>query len=332
MKILVTGNAGFIGFHLCKTLLSINNFKNNTIVGLDNLNNYYDIKLKKDRLKFLKKISKNKKYFFYKIDLCNYKNLKKIFRKYKFDTVIHLAAQAGVRASIKKPSIYTNSNLVGTFNLIDIAKEFKIKHFLFASTSSVYGNNNNPDFAEKDNTDFPIQYYAATKKSNEVMLHCYSKIYSIPVTCMRFFTVYGPWGRPDMSLNKFISGIIKNKFLPIHNNGKHFRSFTYIDDVIKCIVKLINKPPTIERKKTIAPFQTLNVGTNVSSSLNDYLVEIEKNLGKKAKKIFLPLQLGDVISTKANNDLLYKKIKYIPKTTIQEGIKKTIEWYINYFK
>ena len=322
-KILVTGAAGFIGFHLIKKIQA-GNLKY-SIIGIDNLNNYYSKKLKLDRLKILKK---NKNFIFKKIDLKNFKNVKKLFKTYKFDYVVHLAAQAGVRHSLKKPIDYVDNNLIAFFNVLESCKMFKIKHLLFASTSSVYGESKKIPFRENQSTDNPIQFYAATKKSNEVMAHSYSHIYNLPSSGLRFFTVYGPWGRPDMALYKFTENILLKKKIDLYNYGKHKRDFTFVEDVAYIIEKLIKRPP----KKNNTPFRILNVGKGSQTKLTDYLREIEKNLDLKSKLNLLPLQAGDIYETKSNISNLKKIIKIKKFTGIKRGIKLFIDWYKNYHK
>ena len=320
MTILITGSAGFIGYHVSKKLLNLN-YK---IIGLDNINNYYDIKLKKKRLINLKK---NKKFFFNKIDLCNYNKLNNLIKKNKIKIIIHLAAQAGVRNSIKNPKNYFKSNLEGFFNILEVSRNNRIKHLIFASTSSVYGENNKFPLNENDKTDHPLSFYAATKKSNEVMAHSYSYIYKLPCTGVRFFTVYGPFGRPDMALYKFTNNIVKNKLIDLFNYGNHQRDFTYIDDVVDGVVSLINKFP----KKNI-PYEIFNIGNGKSKKLIDYLKYIEKYLLKKAKIRKLPLQSGDIIKTHSNIKKLKNFTNYKPKTDIDLGISKFIEWFKDYHK
>ena len=327
MKILITGCAGFIGFHLTKKLID----KGISVVGLDNLNRYYDVDLKKSRLNILRKNSLKNKFYFYKIDIYDNKSLNKLFKKFNFDIVIHLAAQAGVRYSIKNPSEYVKSNLVGFFNILQNCKDKKIKHLLMASSSSVYGANKKLPYKENHRTDNPIQFYAATKKSNEIMAHSYSHLYGLPITCMRFFTVYGPWGRPDMAYYKMTDKIYNNKFIELYNKGNHKRSFTYIDDVVNSIVKLIKKKPTKE-KNSKKRFQILNIGNDKSVDLKKLLNIIEKNLEKKSKKKLLPLQLGDIKDTKANIDLLKKITVSKFKVNLHEGMFRFIVWYLNYKK
>lgn len=316
-KILVTGCAGFIGFHLSKQLSE--NFQ---VIGIDNVNNYYDINLKKNRLKILKK---NKNFTFHKCDISKYKQLNTIFNKYKFEYIIHLAAQAGVRYSISHPDEYFNSNILGFYNLIKNIKKIKIKHFLFASTSSVYGTQKSFPIKETANSDFPLSFYAASKKTNEVMAYSYSNMFKIPSTCLRFFTVYGPYGRPDMSLYKFIDKLFKNQKLPIYNKGNHIRDFTYVDDVVANIKILLNHPPTSKNNY----YQFFNVCGSDPRSLNDYLKVISKIANKKMYKKFLPLQKGDVFKTFGDNSKIMKITKYKKFSNIENGIKKFIDWFQN---
>ncbi len=328
MKILITGAAGFIGFHSCLKFLK----QGHSIVGIDNLNNYYDVKLKKERIKNIEDKYKNKrKFLFLKLDLCNYKKINKIFKKQKFDYVLHLAAQAGVRYSLTNPNAYIDSNILGFFNLIQLSKNYKIKHFTYASTSSVYGGNKKMPFSEEHNTDKPLQLYAATKKSNELIAHSYSYLFKLQTTGIRFFTVYGPWGRPDMALFKFVKNILEKRSIEIFNNGKHSRDFTYIDDIVNGIYKITINPKKIY-KKSKNLHQIFNIGRGNSEDLMDFINEIEKNLKIKSKKVFLPLQKGDVIKTYSNTSKLFKFFNYKPKVSIKVGIKNFISWYLDYYK
>lgn len=326
MKILITGCAGFIGYHLAKKLI----LKNIKVIGVDNINKYYDTKLKIARLKDLYKINK-KCFSFFKVDIHNQKKFENIFKKNKKVThVVNLAAQAGVRYSISNPQSYVNSNLVGFANVLENCKNYKIKNLIFASTSSVYGANKKMPYKESDNTDTPIQFYAATKKSNEVMAHSYSHLYKIQTIGLRFFTVYGPWGRPDMALFKFTKNILAGKKIDIYNYGNHSRDFTYIDDIIDSIFILIKRKRKIFNKKT--SFEILNIGKGHSDKLIDYISLIESYLNKKSKRHFLKLQTGDIVKTLANT----KKLKRITKkrnfTPIHVGVKKFVTWYLEYFK
>ena len=320
MTILVTGAAGFIGYHLIGRALS----KNKKVIGIDNINSYYDISLKKDRINNLKK---NKKFSFYKVDLSNYKKLNNIIKKNKIKIIVHLAAQAGVRYSIKNPRTYFKSNLEGFFNVLEVSRHNKIKHLIYASTSSVYGDSKKFPLNENDRTDKPLSFYAATKKSNEVMAHSYSYIYKLPCTGVRFFTVYGPFGRPDMALFKFTKNIINNHPIELFNNGNHLRDFTYVDDIVDGISSLINK----QSKKTI-PYEIFNIGNGTPKKLLDYLKYIEKNLNKNSKTKKLPLQVGDIVKTHSNINKLKKYTGYKPKTNIKNGISRFIEWYKDYYR
>jgi len=329
--ILVTGSAGFIGFHISHLLLK-NNYR---VIGLDNLNNYYSISLKKSRNKILKKF---KNYTFIKADICKKDAIIKICKKFKINYILHLAAQAGVRYSINNPETYIKNNLLGFFNVIDAARLCKIKHFVYASSSSVYGLNKKKSFKEKDTTDHPISLYGATKKSNEIIAHSYSYIYGLPVTGLRFFTVYGPFGRPDMSLFLFVKKIIEGKRIDIFNYGKMKRSFSYIDDVSKAVFKILFKIPRYKNIKKLtsdvssAPFQIYNVGNPKAIKLLDYVRIIEMNLKKKSIKTFSKLQLGDVVSTKANIDKIKKNINFKIINNVSHGIISFITWYKKYIK
>ena len=349
MRILVSGAAGFIGFHLCKKLIE----KKFEVVGFDNMNNYYDINLKSNRIKELKRIAKKNKVFFNFIlgDLTNNSDLDEVFNnqeKYKFENsknnisyVINLAAQAGVRYSIENPSAYIQSNIVGFSNLIERSKKHNIKHFIYASSSSVYGGNRKIPFKESDSVDHPISLYAATKKSNELIAHTYSHLFQLPTTGLRFFTVYGPWGRPDMALFKFTDLIMKNKPIRVFNYGKMIRDFTYIDDVIESIFCLIEKPPSkteysdqesYNSSNSWAPYKVFNIGNSQPTNLTKYIEAIEKNLNKKAEIILEKMQPGDVEKTYADTDYLEKWISFKPSTSIDEGIKSFISWYLSYYK
>ena len=331
-KILITGSSGFIGFHLSKKLLK----KGNIVHGYDSMNNYYDVKLKKARYKIL---IKNKNFSFTKSKLENKKTLESVFEKFKPNVVIHLAAQAGVRYSIEKPRVYLDSNITGTYNIIEISKKMNVKHLIMASSSSVYGANKKIPFKEIDKTETQLSIYAATKKSNESMAHSYSNIWKIPITMLRFFTVYGPWGRPDMALFKFTKGILSNEKIDIYNNGKMYRDFTFIDDIVNGIQLLINKAPNINQYgkykddslSPVAPFRILNIGNTKKVYLLDFIKQIEKELGKKAIRNYMPLQKGDVKQTVSNTQLLKKITGYNPKTNYEDGIKKFLKWYLDYY-
>ena len=336
MTILVTGAAGFIGYHLCNKLLE----QNESVIGFDNLNNYYDVNLKKDRIKNLtKKASEAKKIFhFIKGDLKNKDEIKGALNSKINDisTVVHLAAQAGVRHSIENPAAYVESNLVGFCNIIEECKINKIKHFIYASSSSVYGGNKNIPFSESENVDKPISLYAATKKSNELVAHTYSHLFNLNTTGLRFFTVYGPWGRPDMALFKFTDLIIKNKPITVYNYGNMIRDFTYIDDVIESILRIINKihikNKNLKKSHDNVPYKIFNIGNSQPQNLTDYIKSIEKHLNKKADIILEEIQPGDVEATFSDTKSLEKWIGFKPNTSIDKGIKNFIEWYLSYYK
>tara|TARA_Y100000816_G_scaffold292266_1_gene286675 strand:- start:1867 stop:2832 length:966 start_codon:yes stop_codon:yes gene_type:complete len=320
MKILVTGCAGFIGFHLTESLLRD---EKNEITGIDNLNNYYDIKLKKDRLKILNNYSK---FIFKKVDITNIQSINKIFKK-NFQVVIHLAAQAGVRNSINNPRDYLVSNIVGHYNILDKCRIHSVKHFIYASSSSVYGLSNKKLLKEKTITDSPVSVYAATKKSNEIVTESFCKIYKTPSTAIRFFTVYGPYGRPDMAPHLFTDAISKNTNINLFNKGNQYRDFTYIDDVIIFIKKIINKIPKGE-----VPHRVINFGKGKSEKVTDFIKIIERRFNKKAKIKNLPMQKGDVIYTCADIKLMKKISNFVPKTSLENGLNKFIDWYLEYYK
>ncbi len=325
MKIVVTGVAGFIGMHLAKNLL----YKKHQVLGIDNLNSYYSVKLKKDRLNIIKKF---KKFKFCKVDLKNKKKLDIIFKNFKPDIVINLAAQAGVRYSLKYPEKYLSTNINGFFNIIDLSSKYKTKHFIYASSSSVYGTKViKTSNSEEDQTDKPLSIYAATKKCNEHIAYTKSYLENLPTTGIRFFTVYGPWGRPDMALFKFTRNILENKKIDVYNNGKMNRSFTYIDDAIKILTKIILKIPNTNKKNSV-PFNIMNIGSKKTINLLNFINLIEKNLNKKSLKNYLPLQDGDSVSTKANTKKILSLFRLEPKTNIKDGISKFINWYKKYYK
>jgi UDP-glucuronate 4-epimerase len=333
MKILVTGAAGFIGFHLSKKLAD-NGWN---VVGLDNINNYYDIKLKLDRLENLKSYSNFK---LFKLDLVERESIKNFFSDEKFDFVVHLAAQAGVRYSLQNPYAYVDSNLSGFLNILEGCRHNTVKHLIYASSSSVYGANTKMPFSVHDNVDHPVSLYAATKKANELMAHTYSNLYKIPTTGLRFFTVYGPWGRPDMALFIFTNKIVQGKPIDVYNNGKMRRDFTYIDDIVDGIFKLIpiipepnpawngSKP---DSATSFAPYRLFNIGNNQPVELLRFIEIIEDKLGKKAIKNFMPIQPGDVPETYADVDDLIQVAGFKPNTPIEEGIGKFVEWYKGYY-
>ncbi len=332
MKTLVTGAAGFIGMHTCEALLK----QKKIVIGLDNINNYYDIDLKKKRLRELKKY---KNFKFYKIDLRNFKKLNNLFKQYKFKYVINLAAQAGVRYSILNPQSYIDNNITGFLNILENCKIFKIKHLLYASSSSVYGANKKIPFSETDGVNHPISFYAVTKRSNELMAHCYSHLYNLPTTGLRFFTVYGPWGRPDMAMYIFAKAMKEGKKININNYGKMYRDFTFIDDIVKGILSLYKHPPKKTKAKpnknmradtSEVPFKIYNIGNNKTVRLMDIIRFYEKNFQLKAKKNFRGMQQGDVERTYANINSLKKISNFKPNTKINDGLKKFLEWFILY--
>lgn len=318
MNILVTGAAGFIGYHLCNYLDKKKNYK---IVAIDNFNSYYDVKLKINRKKkFSKKIT------FVNLDLKNLNKLKNLFKKYKFKKVVHLAAQPGVRYSLINPKAYFDNNLLGFYNIIEISRQFKVKHFIYASSSSVYGNIKKYPLKESFNTNKPISFYATTKKCNELIADSYHLNFDLNSTGLRFFTVYGPYGRPDMSAYKFVNNILRNKKIDVFNKGSHARDFTYIDDVVEAIYKIINK----SRKNS--KHEVYNIGNGNPKSLNNYIFQIEKFLKKKSKKNFVKLQKGDVVKTYSDISKIKRDYKFKPKINLGEGISRYVDWFKNYYK
>ena len=334
MKILVTGSAGFIGSTLSFKLLD----RGDEILGIDNHNNYYDPKIKEARMKRLKKYSN---YNHLRIDLTDKKSLDEIFIDYKPQKVVNLAAQAGVRYSIQNPLAYINSNILGFTHILENCRIHKVEHLVYASTSSVYGANTKMPFSEHDNINHPLSVYAASKISNELIAHAYSHLYELSTTGLRFFTVYGPWGRPDMALFKFTEAILNNKPIDVFNNGKHTRDFTYIDDIVEGVIKTLDVPASSNRdwKSDIpdpasskAPWKIYNIGNNKPVRLMDYIDALEKALGKKAKINFLPLQPGDVADTYANVDNLSRKFNYKPSTSVNVGVSQFVKWYRDYYQ
>lgn len=339
MKILVTGAAGFIGFHLSKSLLA----KGHRVIGIDNINDYYDVNLKYDRLKelgidkneaekFLKSadsVTSAGQFSFVRINLEDRIELPSLFEKHAFDVVVNLAAQAGVRYSIENPETYIDSNVVGYLNILECCRHNNIKHLLYASSSSVYGENKKVPFSTADNVDHPISLYAATKKSNELMAHTYSHLYGIPTTGLRFFTVYGPWGRPDMAPMLFAEAISKNKSIKVFNNGNMSRDFTYIDDIVSGIEISLENPSVQSNKKPA--YRILNIGNGSPESLGDFIKAIENSFGKEANKEYLPMQAGDVPQTWADVSEI-QKLGYESSTGINEGVAQFIEWFKKYNK
>ncbi|PKM51929.1 MAG: capsular biosynthesis protein CpsI [Firmicutes bacterium HGW-Firmicutes-7] len=317
--VLVTGCAGFIGFHLCQRLIK----EGHQIVGIDNLNKYYDVELKKARLEILKDSTS---FIFKKLDITNKKLLDRLFRKNKINRVYHLAAQAGVRYSLVNPSAYIEANIQGFLNILEACKDNEIQHLIYASSSSVYGSNTEIPFSVMHKVDHPVSMYAATKKTNELMAYTYSYLYRLPTTGLRFFTVYGPWGRPDMALFLFVDAIINDQPIKVFNYGKIKRDFTYIDDIIESLVRLLDKP-----SQEIFPYNVYNIGNGQPVELEKFIEVIEKEIGKKSKKDYRPLQNGDVPITYADCKELFDAIQFSPETTIEYGVKKFLDWYKNYY-
>lgn len=349
MKFLVTGTAGFIGFHVAKYLID----RGDEVVGLDVINDYYDVNLKFARLEFhgieksdvsFGKISKSNKfpnYRFIRLDLVEKESLMTLFEQEKFDVVIHLAAQAGVRYSLTNPEVYIQSNISAFLNILECSRFFPVKHLVYASSSSVYGSNEKMPFSTSDSVDHPISLYAASKKANELMAHTYSHLFGIPTTGLRFFTVYGPWGRPDMALFLFTEAILKGEPIKVFNYGEMKRDFTYIDDIVQGVVKVADKPakpnPDFDSKNPDpgsgkVPYKVYNIGNSSPVRLLDYIHAIEDGLGKKAEMELLPLQPGDVPASHAEVSDLVRDMDYKPNTTIQEGVKAFTDWYLSYYK
>ena len=331
---IVTGSAGFIGSAVSAKLLE----RGENVIGIDNHNDYYDPKVKDARLERLLKYSN---YKHYKIDLSDNKNLNEVFKNHKIQKVINLAAQAGVRYSIENPLAYINSNIVGFAHILENCRKYKIEHLVYASTSSVYGANTKMPFSEHDSVNHPLSVYAASKRSNELMAHTYSYLYQLPTTGLRFFTVYGPWGRPDMALFKFTKNILEEKPIEVFNHGKHTRDFTYIDDIVEGIIKTLDNPATSnldwnsnqpDPASSMVPWCIYNIGNNKPVQLMNYIDALEKTLKKKAKINFLPLQPGDVQDTYANVHNLQKKFNYKPSTSVTDGIFQFVKWYKEYYQ
>ena len=338
MKILITGAAGFIGYHLANELMSKSNF----LIGFDNLNSYYNKNLKLDRLKELDLKAKSSIYSweFIKGDLIDTELLDKIFKNYNPEIVIHLAAQAGVRYSLENPKAYISSNIVGFNNILECCRKYPVKNLIYASSSSVYGGNRIIPFKEKDPVDHPVSMYATSKRTNELLAHTYSHLYGLASTGLRFFTVYGPWGRPDMALFLFTKAILNSEPIKVFNHGEMSRDFTYIDDIVESILRLIKKPPYPDQKfdtsnpqadRSWAPHKIFNIGNSNPNSLTDYIKAIEENLKMKAKKEFLPMQPGDVPATYSDCSNLEELIEYKPATSINDGIKAFISWYREFY-
>ena len=333
MKILISGTAGFIGFHLAKLLLK----EGNRVHGYDGMTEYYDVNLKKKRHSIL---SKNSNFSSTEGMLEDFEKLDNISNEFQPEVIVHLAAQAGVRYSLENPRAYIDSNIIGTFNIMEIARKYEVKHLLMASTSSVYGANSKMPFTEIEKTDTQLTIYAATKKANENMAHSYSYLWKIPVTMFRFFTVYGPWGRPDMALFKFVDSILNDKPIDIYNQGDMYRDFTYVEDLVHGIRLLINKIPENSNEKNIskidslsnvAPYRVVNIGNSDKIKLLDFVYAIEEILGKKAIRNYMPMQKGDVTATWADSSLLKDLTDYSPKTNFKDGISEFVQWYKEYY-
>ncbi|AGP44758.1 NAD-dependent epimerase [Serratia plymuthica] len=334
MKFLVTGAAGFIGYHIAERLLAAGH----QVVGIDNLNDYYDVGLKMARLELL---SDKSEFQFIKLDLADREGMAGLFAEQKFQRVIHLGAQAGVRYSLENPLAYADANLIGHLNVLEGCRHNKVEHLLYASSSSVYGLNRKLPFATEDSVDHPVSLYAATKKANELMSHSYSHLYGIPTTGLRFFTVYGPWGRPDMALFKFTKAILAGESIDVYNHGEMHRDFTYIDDIAEAIVRLQAVIPQADAAWTVeqgspatssAPYRVYNIGNSSSVKLMEYIRALEQALGIEARKNMLPMQPGDVLDTSADTAELYRVIGFKPETGVEEGVKRFVEWYKSFYK
>lgn len=333
MKILVTGAAGFIGFHLSKRLLA----RGDEVVGLDNLNDYYDVNLKKARLS---QLEEQANFRFIKLEMADREGVAQLFARENIQRVVNLAAQAGVRYSIENPHAYVDSNIVGFVNILEGCRHHAVEHLVFASSSSVYGLNTQLPFSVHHNVDHPISLYAATKKANELMAHTYAHLYNLPTTGLRFFTVYGPWGRPDMALFKFTKGILEGQPIDVYNRGLMRRDFTYIDDIVEGVIRVLDKIPegntawsgdAPDPSTSLAPYRLYNIGNNNPVELMQYIETLEKMLGKTAKKNLLPMQAGDVQATYADVDDLVRDVDFKPQTLIEEGIRRFVEWYKPYY-
>jgi UDP-glucuronate 4-epimerase len=334
MRIFVTGSAGFIGFHLSRRLLG----DGHEVFSIDNINHYYDPQVKLDRLGMLKDYDA---FIFEKTDLADRERMLEIFKEHEFDVVVNLAAQAGVRYSLQNPFAYIDSNISGFMNILEGCRHAGTKHLVYASSSSVYGGNEKMPFSVHDNVDHPISLYAASKKANELMAHCYSALYGLPTTGLRFFTVYGPWGRPDMALFMFTKAILAGEPIDIYNNGKMIRDFTYIDDIIEGIVRVVNTIPEANPSwdrinpdpgTSFAPYRVLNIGGSSPVELMRYIEVLEETLGKKAMKNMMPMQPGDVVATCADAADLETVTGFRPQISIEEGIRRFVEWYREYYK
>ncbi|MCY9593501.1 NAD-dependent epimerase [Paenibacillus chitinolyticus] len=333
MSILITGSAGFIGYHLALRLLE----SGAKVVGYDNLNDYYAVTLKQDRLKQLQNYPN---YHHYTADLCDHEQLNRVFGEHEIRVAVNLAAQAGVRYSLQNPRAYADSNLTGFLNVLEACRTYKIDHLIYASSSSVYGANTKMPFSTDDPVDHPVSLYAATKKANELMAHSYSHLYGIPVTGLRFFTVYGPWGRPDMAYFSFTRNILEGKPIQVFNEGKMRRDFTYIDDIVEGIVRLLDRPPAPNKdwdrenpdpSTSYAPYKVYNIGNNSPVELMTFIRTLEESLGTRADIEFKPMQPGDVQATFADIDALQRDVGFRPSTPISEGLRKFADWYVGYY-
>ncbi len=334
MKIIVTGVAGFIGYHVGERLLQ----RGDEVVGIDSISDYYDVQIKHDRLA---RLDKNSNFSFHKQDLAERETTADLFKKTAAQRVIHLAAQAGVRYSLENPHAYVDSNLAGFMNILEACRHNPVEHLVYASSSSVYGANTRLPFSVHDNVDHPVSLYAASKKANELMAHTYSHLYRIPTTGLRFFTVYGPWGRPDMALFKFTQCILQNKPIDVYNNGEHMRDFTYIDDIVEGVIRTADRIPEPnpdwssdqpDPGTSNAPYRLYNIGNHSPVKLMDFIGLIESILGRKAEMNMLPMQPGDVYATYADVDDLMRDVGFSPATQLEEGIPRFIEWYRDYYK
>jgi UDP-glucuronate 4-epimerase len=339
MKVLVTGNAGFIGFHTVKALLA----RGDDVVGFDCVNDYYDVNLKLARLKMLEELAQESSgsYQFYKADLADKDAVEQCFKAHQFDRVIHLAAQAGVRHSLKHPEDYVSSNLIAFTHLLEACRYQEVPHLTYASTSSVYGANTNMPFSERDGVNHPLQFYAATKRANELMAHSYSNLFKLPTTGLRFFTVYGPWGRPDMALFLFTKAILAGEPIKLFNHGNHMRDFTFVEDIVEGVIRtsdqIAQPDPDWDSDNpnpctSNAPFRLFNIGNNNPVNLIEYVEALENSLGKKAQRELLPLQPGDVPNTYADVSALQSATGYKPATSVQDGVAAFVKWYLEYFK
>lgn len=334
MKILLTGAAGFIGMTTALRLLA----RGDEVLGLDNLNDYYDVNLKQNRLQ---RLTSHAGFRFIKMDVADQQGMAQLFAAEKFDRVIHLAAQAGVRYSLKNPQAYIHSNIVGFVNILEGCRHSQVQHLVYASSSSVYGGNTKMPFSEHDSVDHPVSLYAATKKANELMAHTYSHLYRLPTTGLRFFTVYGPWGRPDMALFLFTKAILEGRPIDVFNHGKMQRDFTYVDDIVEGVVRVLDRIASInpdydaseaDPATSNSPFRVFNIGNNNPVPLLDFIGCIEAALGKKAEKNLLPLQDGDVPETYANTDALREWVGFVPGTPVEQGVARFVAWYRDYYK